>query len=355
MAQSRDFEYDEGEVTFDFQMQRAASLTGQLVDANGRPASGAKLAISDHGSQISIQDGRFDDSSTYATRLVADEKGQFRVPAREAPFHLAVLHEQGHALLFSESIDSDAPVELKPWSSIEGTYRIGSKPAANLRLRIDLNEFHSDHPIGGRIFASAIARTDERGRYRHSRLFDESTIVAREIIMMVDDGAREVASTPRIPITLDPGEHRILDIGGSGSVAVGQLRAPIAHDMPIHWKLASVYVSRHLVAPVPPVDRKTLNQKPGQWEAWLRTPEGLGFLASSKTYKRERSKSIRYYATVGPDGVFQINDIPAGEYELRADLGEGQKGTIRNHRFSVPSTEDEQATGAVDLGIIQLE
>ena len=142
VSQSRDFHFDEGDVTFDFRMQRAESLTGQIVDASGRPASGAKLAISDHGSQISIQDGRFDDSSTYATRMVTDKEGRFSVPARDVPFHLVVIHDQGHALLFSESIPSDSPIALKPWASIKGTYRIGSKPAANLRLRIDLNRGH---------------------------------------------------------------------------------------------------------------------------------------------------------------------------------------------------------------------
>ena len=173
--------------------------------------------------------------------------------------------------------------------------------------------------------------------------------------MMINDGAKEIVSTPRIPIHLEPGEHRTLDIGGSGYVAVGQLKAPVENDKPINWKLASVHVSRHLIAPVPPVHRNALMQKPGQWEAWLRTPDGLGFLASSNAYERERSESIRYYATVGPDGLFQIDDIPAGEYELRANLGEGQKGAIPNHRFSVPRTGGTRAADAVDLGIIQLE
>ncbi|PHQ34350.1 carboxypeptidase-like regulatory domain-containing protein [Rhodopirellula bahusiensis] len=355
VAQSRDFQFDEGDVTFDFQMEPAESITGQIVDANGQPAAHAGLAISNHGAQISIQDGMFRDSSTYATRLAADIDGRFSLPVRDDPFHVVVIHDQGHAFLYSESIQADAPIELQPWSSLEGTYRIGAKPAANTRLTIFGGEFRSDHRNTGRVHASATTVTDGQGRYRHHRLFDGRGSISREIIMMVDDGAEEITSTPRVPFIIGAGENLELDLGGSGRSAIGQLQAPLNYPEPIIWSLATVHVNVRLTPPTPLVDRAKLQQKPGQWEAWLKTPPGLEYLASAEAYNRERSSATRFFATVGADGLFRIDDIPAGEYELRADLGQGQNGSIHGHKLSIPSSGESESRELVDLGIIQLE
>ncbi len=355
VVQSREFASDEGDVTYDFRLQRAANLTAQLVDSKGLPAGGAKLAIADQHAQISIKNGEMDDSSTHATRLDADADGKFILPVRADPFPLLVIHEQGYAYLFSESIKHGDTIELTPWSSIEGTFRIGENPAANLRLRISGGPSRRVESNAARIWAEAHATTDEHGNYRHTRIFAGQGVVEREIIMMVDDGATEVTSTPRVPFTAEPGESVTVNLGGTGRPVTGQLQAPKNNQAPIVWSLAMVNVKKHLTVPIPPVDRQAMMQKPGQWEAWLRTPPGINYLASQQIYKNQRATSTRYMATVGRDGSFRIDDMPAGEYELDVTLQPGQRGSIRGYKFSIPPMDEEREDKPLDVGELPLE
>ncbi|TWT74099.1 carboxypeptidase-like regulatory domain-containing protein [Allorhodopirellula solitaria] len=355
VAQSREFASNEGEVTYDLKLQKATSITGQIVDAHGEPASHARIAVADEHAQIVIRDGEIRDSSTYTKRLDADAVGNFSLPARDQPFHLVIIHDQGHAFVFSESIKTDGTIRLNPWASIEGQFRVGAKPAANVRLSISGGTFRPVQGDAGRVYADATATTDEHGRYRHAKVFDGRGSVGREIIMMVDDGATEVTSSQQVPFTAAPGEDLTVDIGGVGRPVTGQLLAPVGNRDTIAWSLAMIDVKQQLVSPIPPVDRQALMQQPGKWEAWLRTPPGLNYLASHQRYQNQRNVLIRYRATVARNGSFRIDDMPAGDYELTARLGQGQNGSIRGYKFSIPPMENSRADEALDLGGIQLE
>ena len=355
VTQSRDFNSDEGDVTYDFRLERAASLTGQIVDAKGQTAGGAKLAIADEHAQISIDNGEMDDSSTYATRLDADADGKFSLPARDDPFHIVVVHQHGHAFVFSESIKPGDKIELTPWSSIKGTFRIGAKPAANTRLNISGGTFRQANGTSVRVYADADAITDEQGNYRHDRIFDGRGLVDREIIVMVEDGASEVASTPRVPFTVAPGERVTVNLGGTGRSVTGHLQGPNDNGKPIAWNLATMMVRKRLVVPVPPVDRQAMMQIPGQWEAWLRTPLGINYLVSVQVYERQQAEAVGYFATIGRDGSFRIGDMPEGQYELDVMMQPGHRGSIRGYKFSIPPMESERVQEPVDLGVITLE
>ncbi len=218
VAQSRDFSSDEGDVTYEFKLQQAESLSGRIVGADGQPAGGAQIAIATEDAQISIEDGVIDDSSTYATRFDADADGRFSIPVRDDPFHLVIVHDQGHAFLFSESIQPDETIRLKPWATVQGVFRVGPKLGANVRLDINGGTFQPVQGDVGRLYATATATTDDGGNYRHRRLFDGHGAIGREIIFMVGDGAAEVTSSQRVPFSLEPGETLTLDLGGAGRV-----------------------------------------------------------------------------------------------------------------------------------------
>jgi len=101
------------------------------------------MAIAAKTAQIVIEDGHIDDSSTHATRLEADTDGRFSIPARDESFYLVIVHGRGHALVSSGLLATEETIELKTWASIQGVFRIGSKPGANLRLEMDGDLFET--------------------------------------------------------------------------------------------------------------------------------------------------------------------------------------------------------------------
>ncbi|EMI55252.1 carboxypeptidase regulatory-like domain-containing protein [Rhodopirellula sallentina] len=345
IAQSRVFASDEGAVNYDFQLIRATNLEGRIVSPDGRSVSGAQIAIGDPNTQITIKEGRFRDSSTYATRLVADEEGKFSVPARDDDFYLVILHEEGHAFIKSTQLETNRDVRLIPWASVRGSYRVGSEPGSDIPLVVGSGNFSPGDRLAGRIYAESSAMTDAEGRYHVKHLFAGRCAIARDIVMMVDDGATEVASSIRIPFDIDPGEQMELPIGGSGRAVVGTLFPPIetkqanASDSDVDWKFANVYVDEDIVAPPPPVDQQALRQNPGQWQAWLESPVGQAWRASMQAYQAQRSRVPRYRATVASNGRFRIEDMPAGRYRLSVRTFDQSGFSLSNHRFKVPPIE----------------
>lgn len=354
VAQSRDFESGEGEVTYDFRLERAKSIAGQIVDMTGRAAAGAKIALAMKGAQINIEDGEMDDSSTYASRFDTDTQGRFRIPVRDEPFHLVIVHEQGHSFLFSEHVSADEPIRLKPWSTIEGNLRIGSKPGANLRLRINGGVFNAVQGHVGRVYVTSKTTTDRQGNFRHERLFDGRGSIGREIVMMVDEGATEVTSSQTIPFVIEPGETLTMQLGGEGRVVTGRLQMPDDYRGEVDWGFAIVHVTPQLVVPVAPVDAKIRND-PVAWQAWLKTVSGVRFIAATELYQQQRSMAVRYRASVAKDGSFQIDDMLPGRYELGARFGDNQIGNVVNYPFEVTAVEPTDQEAPDDLGWITLK
>ncbi|WP_425397339.1 carboxypeptidase-like regulatory domain-containing protein [Aeoliella sp.] len=357
VAISRDIKTDEGEVNFDFELQPAESIAVSLETPDGKPAAGAKIALGVADSQISVKNGAIDDGSTYATRINADSNGHFSIPPREGDFQLVITHSEGFAYL--RTIDGPIPnaVRLQRWARAEGTFRVGDKPAEGVTLEQNGAGIHSYGDSVPNIFTSERTTTGEGGHYVFERLFPGEGRIGRRIILLVDDGATEVTSSARVAATFKSGETTHLDLGGVGRAVIGQLVPPDNAGNDIHWPLAILYVSTGIVPPprpTPPADvRNNAAKNDAWWAEWRQSPEGIAWQAARQSYEQARKSTPSFTVTVGDEGRFRIDDVPAGVYKLSARFRERGPGGIRDYRFEVPKTEG--GNEPFDLGELQLE
>src|SRR5690606_30758655 len=102
--------------------------------------------------------------------------------------------------------DVSPQIKLTPWARVEGTFHIAGQVAPNIRLEQDT---WRDSPWSNertRIFASNRTTSGEHGEFAFERVYPGSGAIGREITLMVDDGATEVTSAVRMPVTTTSGE-----------------------------------------------------------------------------------------------------------------------------------------------------
>ena len=139
---------------------------------------------------------------------------------------------------------------------------------------------------------------------------------------MVGQGATQVASTPIQFVDVAAGKTQTQDLGGSGAVVTGQLTPPKGMEK-IDWRPAAVDIEPHVLQIPPPlVPGPILNpQKRELWMfQWRQTPEGQNWSLMHAQMKQRKLQGIQFYATVDNDGSFHIDDVPAGNYKLRASV-----------------------------------
>lgn len=344
VAISRDIAADEGAVTVDFELTPAKDISLLLIDDEGNPASGAKVALGVAGSQISVANGEIDDGSTYASRIDADQAGRVSFPARTEPFQVVVTHSRGFAHLKSSEGPIPHRIQLTPWARAEGTYRVGAEIAPEVTMTILALSIDSYGAGVPRISTHYKATTDGRGRFLFERVFPGKGRIARDIVLMVDEGALEVTSSLRVSAEFVAGKTTRVDVGGTGQPVIGRIVAPDGHPDKVFWNFALVMLSPWRPGfPLPPVDVKDDPVKLKAWQIeWAKANE---LRRASLPYAR---------ATIDSDGKFRIDDMSAGEYDLSIRFSKHSAGQLRK-RISIPEIKGELTDRPHDLGTLLLE
>ena len=279
------------------------------------------------GTQISIENGRLDESSTYnAKQATTDADGRFAFTPQIADYQLIVLHDQGYAHVKAKAADVLSPITLTPWATLTGVYKLGTSPQSEKTIIAGngaMNEYGSEKP---HITSSNEAVTQSDGRFRFDRLAEGRNSVQREIIRMVRDGAIEVASTPIKPIMLEAGKESHIDLGGTGVVVHGMLTPPASHNDKIDWKQGSIRVSVDVPTPAYPQPPEDIQQdqeaRSAWWSEWSASDAGKAIIAKKREARAIRDQSISYYATIGKDGELRrLPDVVAGKYEMSIRVG----------------------------------
>jgi uncharacterized GH25 family protein len=320
-AVSREIKSSEGTISIDFALKRGKNIVAKVVTPRALPAAGAKVALGIAGSQINVKNGDIDNQSTFCERVETDDAGRFHFPGQDADFQLVITHPSGFAHLQSTpDWDRARIIRLEPWARVEGTFRVGKTPAANVPIELDapgLSSYGNDVPS---IFTRHEAITGPGGRFVFERVLPGKGRIGRSITVMVNEGATEVTSTGMVAAEFPAGKTTHIDLGGTGRAVVGTLRPPAGFEGQVRWNFAMVEVM------------------PGKLE------------------KQAAGPSLAYLrASVDRDGRFWIDDVPAGDYSLGVWFQRDEPGRLRNHRFKVPPPEGELAGKPVDLGILRLE
>jgi hypothetical protein len=207
-------------------------------------------------------------------------------------------------------------IRLEPWARVEGTFRVGRSPGANVPLEIQVHRLDSYGNDVPRIFTQHESSSGPDGRFVFERVIPGAGRIGRRITMIMDQGATEVTSSCMTPAEFPAGKTVHIDLGGTGRPVLGKLLPPEGFRGQVRWNFAHV---------------DARSSGPG-------ATESAHFLS----------------ATVARDGSFHLDDVPAGDYLLTVMFMQDEVGGLWNHKFSVPSGGDA-ANPPVDLGMLRLQ
>ena len=202
---------------------------------------------------------------------------------------------------------------------MEGVYRIGKTPAANVSVTLNVDgrsSYGDDLPS---IFPFHTATTARDGRFVFDRVIPGSGSIGRNITFMANEGASEVTSSCTVPATFPAGKTVHIDLGGTGRPVVGKLQPPAGFRGKVNWNFACVTA--------------TSQDADGQAVA-----NGASMMA-----------------TVDREGRFRMDDVPAGNYSLDVRFWKNEAGHLWNHRVHVPPTEGATLAQPVELGTLALQ
>jgi Carboxypeptidase regulatory-like domain len=311
-AVSRDIKSNEGTIAIDFELKPGKDIVAKVVTAKNLTAVGAKVALGGAGSQIHIANGDISENGTFCPRAETDESGRFHFPAQDADFTLLITHPTGFAQIQSTPEWTARIIHLEPWSRVEGTFRVGKAPAANVPIAIDVPRLSSRN-----IHSTHSSTTGPDGRFVFERVIPGTGRIGREITFMVNEGATEVTSSCKIGANFPSGKTVHIDLGGTGRPVVGRLEPAAGFTGKVRWNFAVIWVQ----------------------------PIAAGDGADSPFFT----------VSVDRDGKFRIDDVPAGDYSMTVRFDRDDAGQLRNHRFQVPAAEGDPATLPFDLGTLKLE
>jgi protocatechuate 3,4-dioxygenase beta subunit len=320
-AVSRDIQGNEGTISIDFDLRPGQNVDARVVTPRNLPAAGAKVALGLDDEQIVVENGEINDHQTLCARETTDETGRFHFPPQDKDFELVITHPSGFAHIKSTSEwQLTRIIHLEPWSRVEGTFRIGKAPAANVPIEIDVDvaRLMARRNNGPRIFSQHQSTSGPDGRFVFERVIPGRGRISRHFIPMLDEGAREVGSWSQFAASFPAGQTVHIDLGGTGRAVLGKLQPPAGFSGKVRWNLARIL-------------------------AWA--PE-----------QDQRADRPSVTATVDRDGKFRMDDVPAGQYLLRVWFIEGHDpGHLDNHPFVVPPTQEGEPGKPVDLGTLTLQ
>ncbi|HTS18905.1 MAG TPA: sigma-70 family RNA polymerase sigma factor [Verrucomicrobiae bacterium] len=299
------FKPDQGDVQYDFRLQKATWLSGIVRSPDGSPVDDAVVSL-----DTGIAMGEHETTTT-------DSQGRFSFAPPNKDYTVTVTHERGFGYATPEQLAASMPIVVQPWGRIEGTLRIGSRLAANETI-IASTGLKNVSPS-----TEVKAGTDANGNFVMAEVPPLLLRLRREREQRI--GASRTWFSHRMDLgTVDvrPGQTRQVVLGGTGRSVVGHLLAPPGYTKSIDWR-------RYRVSMTPSV-----------------TDDGW------------------FDATVADDGHFRFEDMVSGNYHLEVTtlaVWEDPRTTAGSliskatREVTVSPAADGSTDEPVDLGDIELQ
>lgn len=327
-AVSRSFKDDEGEATFDARLKRGEGVSGLVVGRAGNPAAGASVCLIAAGTSAHFQEGQ-PPKRRDAVVTQTDQDGRFQFPSREGAFTLVAMNDDGLATLNGAELNVSDVVKLETWGRVEGVIRVGARLAPGETVRL----FYSPDMSGNapQPYFSYTTTTDDDGRYVIERVPPGEVQVARE----VQRSNQTIAYTHNSRVEVKPGQTTRVDIGGTGRPVIGRvITLGLASEGRI-FRLSSL-------TPTDAAQRAKPAEQPAP----------------------QRPTPTQYAVIIETDGSFHVDDVPAGEYDLRVQVYEPPTSRLRavgelrgsiNRKVEVPEMPEGRSDEPLDLGEIELD
>ena len=320
---TREVALAEGSADLTVELESSSSRTIALVAPDGQPVESAKVffCLPGIGNGPYVRNGAAVDSQEAQPQLEV-ERGRFKLDQQATDFILLIFSDQGYARVTKKDIAEVDHIDLQAWARVEGIAKIGAKPAVNETIELKLQ-----HEPASYLFDYEV-KTDPNGKFVFERVPADmqDVTVYRSFTQYRGKGmgGRLQAGIYHQPITLKAGKTTTVKLGGSGKPVIGRLIVPANTEKPT-----------------------------GNWNA-----RGVQL-----TTKNSKGEEIYYGVFVQEDGAFRVDDLPAGEYQMRATIHDGFEKVGMYGRyvgsteldFTIKLSNGGLSEEPLDLGDLQLK
>ncbi|HZL35943.1 MAG TPA: carboxypeptidase regulatory-like domain-containing protein [Tepidisphaeraceae bacterium] len=340
-----------GTLVFNVRMKRGRRITGIILGPDGKPASGADVALEEIMAVQADNGVLRRNPGANAVVVKTDAAGRFALPPRQGLIKVLVVHENGW-LEFKQDVSlPEQTYSLRPWAIVKGQLLIGDKPLARRMVVIRPIVFADrvTHEVSAKNYFQYQATTDAQGRFEFDRVVDGKSELyvphGLAAAVPVLNGARGNAFT----LELAPGEHRTLKLGGSGRPVIG--RAIIPQELTDRG-LAPGFGELRRFAP-----EYIQPENPAQWKA------ARAQFEQSDAYRKYISQPNTFAIVIQPDGKFRGDDVPEGDYTLSIMIEMPTPGEPNMYRITasanvdvrVPSMPGGKSSDPLDVGTVQVK
>lgn len=294
---------DDTSRTQNFLMQPSKPVTGIVLDAAGKPVTGAAVLVATPTEWANI--GGKNDDMPNGHQVSTDAAGRFELPDSGEPFIVLAQADAGFAMAdFATDQHDVGTLRLQPWALVRGQFYDGGQPVKGARIRLDLVQL--ENPDRPRVETTRLqVATDKDGRFEFPRVPPLPVDVRVLLGPWRDEGFR---SGPRVPLDLRPGQAVELKLGEDGASVHGRVK--LVGKVPAD--LDCTYSVNYLVSRSPGIARPAEIAKLGfdirkGWQAtWAKTREGRAYLRTLR----------HWFVKLAPDGSFRVSGVPPGDYDL---------------------------------------
>jgi peroxiredoxin len=315
-ADSGLFKQDGSVGEFTFRLVKADPIRGAVLNPDGSPGRKGFVYLVAAGDGLELQNGDVPEHWRRGNiHAQVSPDSFFTLAPQKDDWMLVALCDTGFAVVHRRDLSKDTNIRLQPWALVTGIVKIGTKPAAELKLRLQPDD--ADLPTGEdepRIFRQFDFTTGADGRFKLARVMPGHYDVFR----IVPNGVRRITFVNMAELDVVAGRSYDLTIGGSGRPITGRLVLPAN----VPWMVRNATI-----------ESKTATRKPAQ----------LG-------------------VHISVDGRFRAENIVPGTYKLRISIHEpppedscgwGRLVAEYSREFTVSTIPGGVSDDPLDLGDLE--
>jgi beta-lactamase regulating signal transducer with metallopeptidase domain len=332
-----------------------------VLGSDGKPLAGARVVEVQAGGHLNLENGApnlFQGRKVREDRTTAD--GKFAIPQYNDHWFILIMGDSSYAFCDQDSLKENPTVQAANYGKIDGQVFVGSRSVPDQELELT-GVLGNRFTRGCNVFVSHKTKSDQDARFTFERVIPIGGLrVARRFPNQSKSGVWSIGD----PVRVQSGTTTRIVLGGKGRPVIGRVEPPAGWTRPIDFTDRS---EAHLESdrpwiPYPPslfrrktslagIDLIGWNQK------WSESPEAWDYA----------DQRVSIGVAIAPDGSFQIDDVPPGEYRLAIRVnGESRIHvtlTVRRdagpfarvvRTFNMPPAPPARKD-PLDLGVLQLQ
>ncbi|MBI1840642.1 MAG: hypothetical protein HYR88_07280, partial [Verrucomicrobia bacterium] len=355
--------------TNEVRLKRARGIHGVVELPDGSPARNTPLAMVEGEEWVFIEkNGQINRSSSYTEQLRTDPQGRFEFQPHLRAVRIVAANTAGVADVSGEDVERSGAIRLRPWSRVEGVFKISSGIRSNQVVKLETlrpQQSMESSNRSGAVWVNFKATPDKDGRFVFEQAPPGARVVFVETRLAERRNSSRTGSSHEVIVDLAPGATQSVTLGGGGRRVTGRMRVIGGEPEDVDWlwdvhqlsfnpPLPKGYPTLAFTGNQSAAEQQRMQQKfQADISAFLQTPEG-------DRYERSRRHFMLQFET---NGVFSVDNVPPGDYMLSiAPMEKPSDPDSYSYRqlgrldrsVHVPSDPKENAVldlGALDIAI----